>query len=79
MARPFTAPDPRDRSVNSPSCIISSRQVLGLYNQESDDRKDRVVDSVKDWFIQRMLDAGWNKAEFHGSDCVLHADVVLKK
>jgi len=79
MARPFVAPDPKDRSVNEPTCVVSSAQVLGLYNQQNQDgKKERVVDSVKDWYVQQMKDAGWHNATFHGSQCLLEAKVALQ-
>lgn len=79
MARPFVAPDPKDRSVNEPTQVVSAKQVLGLYNQEADDdKKERVVECVKSWYVQRMLKSGWSDATFHGNQCVLSADVVLK-
>lgn len=78
MARPFSAPDPKDRSVNEPSQIVSAAQVLGLYNQENrDSKKEKVVESVKDWYEQRMLQAGWEKVDFHGSQCVVTAHVSI--
>lgn len=78
MARPFQVPDPKDRSVNEPTQVISAAQVLGLYNQENpDNKKERVVDSVKDWYKSRMLTVGWNGADFHGNQCVLTANVRL--
>lgn len=79
MARPFIAPDPRDRSVNEPTFVVSSAQVIGLYNQENDERKERIVDSVKDWYKQRMLGEGWATANFHGNQCLLEAKVKLEK
>lgn len=79
MARPFVAPDPKDRSVNEPSTIISSAQILGLYNQENpSDKKERVVESVREWYEERMRVEGWDKVEFHGNQCVLQAEVQLK-
>lgn len=77
MARPFRVPDPKDRSVNNPTDLISSTQVLGLFNQENDEKKERVVESVQKWYIDRMKQVGWHKAEFHGSSCLLTADVRL--
>ncbi len=77
MARPFTAPDPRDRSVNEPTQVVSANQVLGLYNQESGDKKERIVESVKSWYQDQMSKAGWKEATFHGNQCVVRADVVL--
>ena len=79
MARPFVAPDPRDRSVNEPTQVVSAAQVIGLYNQESgSEKKERVVDSVKDWYKKRMETAGWSDVVFHGNQCVLSAEVQLK-
>ncbi len=72
MAKPHSIPDPNDRSVNSPSYIAVSYQVLGYYNAHNkDDKKERVVESVKKWYIKRALEEGWHRASFHGSDCLL--------
>ncbi len=80
MARPFVFPDPKDRSVNSPTTIISSAQVLGNYNQEHpDNKRERVTDVVKEWFQEQAKEEGWSESEFHGSDCLLVADVKLGK
>lgn len=78
MSRPFSPPDPKDRSVNAPSVVVSQAQVLGYYNQENnEDKRERVVDSVKEWYVRKMLDTGWAQADFHGSQCVLVASVQL--
>lgn len=80
MAKPHSMPDPKDRSVNSPSYIADSSQVLGYYNAHNkEDKKERVVDSVKNWYVDSALREGWSKAVFHGSDCLLEANVELKK
>lgn len=80
MARPFVAPDPKDRSINEPSAIISATQVLGLYNQENpEDKKERIVPSVKSWYEARMRKEGWDTSVFHGSQCVLTAKIELKQ
>ncbi|HEQ0128732.1 TPA: hypothetical protein VDW69_003170 [Pseudomonas aeruginosa] len=80
MARPFVAPDPGDRSPNEPTLIASSAQVLGLYNQENpDDKRVKVTEPVKEWYATEMTKLGWKTAAFHGSQCMLEADVVLKK
>ncbi|MDO8329804.1 MAG: hypothetical protein Q7T36_04965 [Fluviicoccus sp.] len=78
MARPFVAPDPKDRSVNEPTQVVNANQVLGLYNQVTGEKKERVVDSVKEWYSQHMIEAGWSDASFHGNQCVLSAEVTLK-
>lgn len=78
MARPFAMPDPKDRSVNAPTAIMSGAQVLGLYNQENpDDKKERVVPSVKTWLEQDAAREGWKKVDFSGNQAVLTADVRL--
>jgi hypothetical protein len=78
MARPYLEPDPMDRSVNEPTLIVSAAQVLGLYNQENqDDKKERVVDSVKEWYKKAMITAGWRDVVFHGNQCVLTANIRL--
>lgn len=76
MPRPFELPDPNDRSVNEPTAIMSSRQVLGYYNQQNpEEKKERVVDSVKIFIESQAKDAGWDKVEFSGSQAILTAKV----
>ena len=78
MARPFVAPDPKDRSVNEPTSVVSATQVLGLYNQDpKNEPRERVVDSVKDWYTKEMKKQGWSEAKFQGNQCVLEANVKL--
>lgn len=78
MPRPFELPDPNDRSVNEPTAIMSSRQVLGLYNQENpDDKKERVVDSVKEWLESHAKQAGWAASKFSGSQAILTANITV--
>lgn len=76
MARPRVFPDPDDRSVNNPSIIVNTDDVLGYYNQQTGDDKERVVESVKTWYTEEAkTKQGWNSAEFHGNQCVLTAKV----
>lgn len=64
--------------MNEPSYVVNSSQVLGYYNQENKkDKKERVVDSVKEWYAKAMKENGWAQADFHGSQCVLVAKVQL--
>ena len=80
MARPFIAPDPNDRSPNEPTFIASANQVAGLYNQENpDDKHAKVTEPVKQWYVTEMKRLGWSKAVFHGSQCLLEANVALVK
>lgn len=79
MSRPYLSPDPKDRSPNEPSIIISAAQILGLYNQDPNnkEKRTRVNDTVKDWYKKAMLEIGWSKVEFSGNQCFLTADVRL--
>lgn len=76
MARPRVFPDPNDRSVNNPSIIVNAEDVLGYYNQQTGDDKERVVESVQTWYKAEAKKEGWNSAEFHGNQCVLTAKVT---
>lgn len=65
-------PDPNDRSQNEPAVILSPTQVLGLYNQEnSNDKKTRIVESVKETVTQNARDAGWDEAVSIGNQILL--------
>lgn len=72
MPRKFVMPDPNDRSQNEPAVILSPAQVLGLYNQEnSNDKKARIVDSVKEAVVKSAKDAGWDEVEPIGNQMLL--------
>ena len=81
MARPFVFPDPKDRSINEPTTVANQAQVLGLFNQtqETANRRERVTEPVKEWFLKEASSLGWATAEFHGSQCVLGAKLSLEK
>lgn len=80
MPRLHQMPDPADRSPNDPTVIMSSEQVLGVYNRENpDDEKERVVESVKNWTIDYAKSRGWNNVQFSGSQAILTAKVELVK
>ena len=80
MARKVVAPVPEDRSVNAPSFIASAPQVLGLYNQaHKDDKRERVNDTVKNWYREKMYSLGWDKVTFSGNQAILEANISLKK
>lgn len=82
MARPYVFPDPKDRSPNAPTIIANATQVLGNYNQEHRDvpegTRAKVTDVVKKWFKDQALEQGWATAEFHGSECLLTANIEIK-
>ena len=76
MARPRVFPDPDDRSINNPSIIVNAEDVLGYYNQQTGDDKERVVESVKNWYKDEATQKqDWDSAEFHGNQCVLTAKI----
>lgn len=79
MARPFLFPDVNDRSVNSPSVVVSQAQVIGNYQQDVDRDQQKVTEPVREWFKAKASEAGWSSAEFHGSQCVLTAKVRVGK
>lgn len=72
MPRKFVMPDPADRSQNEPAVILSPTQVLGLYNQENTgEKKTRIVDSVKDTVENQAKLAGWDEVESIGNQMLL--------
>lgn len=75
MARPYVFPDPDDRSKNDPSYIVSSQQVLGIYNQENDDQDEmqKVTKKVQDWFLEQAAARGWDDYHFAGNQCILQS------
>lgn len=59
---------------NNPAVIVTSEQVIGLYNQYNKDGEEvqRVSGNVKDWFLKEaQSNQGWDEAKFVGSQCIL--------
>lgn len=73
MSRPYAFPDPDDRSKNDPSIIVSSKKVLGIYNQEHDSEENmqKVTPKVQEWFKEKAVNAGWDDVRFSGGQCIL--------
>ena len=73
MLRPFVFPDPDDRSKNDPSIIVTSQQVIGIYNQYNSegDEMQRVTDKVKEWFLAYSKEQGWDESTFASNQCIL--------
>ncbi|MBQ9434120.1 MAG: hypothetical protein IJU26_07895 [Synergistaceae bacterium] len=69
--RPHVFPDPKDRSKNDPAVMVSSKQVIGIYNQETGEQAQYVTDNVKTWFCNEAKAKGWDSAEFIGNQCLL--------
>lgn len=67
-------PDPNDRTKNDPATIVSSKQVIGIYNQLNKDGNEIqcITSDVKDWFVKEAIDNyGWDEAKFIGNQCIL--------
>lgn len=72
MPRKYVFPDPDDRSKNDPSIIVSSKKVLGIYNQEhEEDDMQKVTQKVQDWFKDEAIRIGWDDVRFSGGQCIL--------
>jgi hypothetical protein len=71
MPRPFTFPDPDDRSPNNPSTLVSNTQVLGLYKTGTGEKMQRVTEKVSKWFEDEAKKKGWSDAKFSGGQCFL--------
>lgn len=73
MSRPYVFPDPDDRSKNNPAVIVTSEQVIGLYNQynKDGDEVQKVSATVKEWFLTEAANQGWDESKFIGSQCIL--------
>ena len=79
MARPFVFPDPNDRSPNNPSVIVSSTQVLGIYNQSSGEKMKNVTEKVQTWFCEQAHTYMWDDAKFSGNQCILTVDLPKRQ
>ena len=73
MSRKYVLPDPDDRTRNDPAIIVSSKQVMKLYNQYNKygNKIQRVTSAVKDWFLKEVKNQGWDEATFSGNSCIL--------
>ena len=80
MPRPFKFPDPKDRTINSPTYLVSPSHLLGLYNQMAPDGKKSqiITDEIKTWFEKESRQHGWNGVAFSGNQCTLSAHLTLK-
>lgn len=81
MSRPFSFPDPDDRSKNNPKLVCDSDKVLGIYNNDVDEdqRMQKVTKKVQDWFVNEAKNQGWKLAEFAGNQCILTNTTLLEK
>ena len=80
MARLFKFPDPNDRPRNEPGALCSPDRVLAIFNQATGQEAKYVALSVKKWFTDAALAAGWvgvawfnDVADGTSAGCVLTA------
>lgn len=73
MPRPFTMPDPNDRSKNDPAVLVDSSKILGHFNQEHqrNEKATYVSESVRTWYEEKALEKGWSSVEFIGNQAML--------
>ncbi len=78
MARRQEFPDPRDRSINEPTVILSKTKVLALYNQQNpEDKAKYVSESVRRWLEKDADTRGWSHINWHENQAVLTATLAL--
>lgn len=71
MARKLYFEDPNDRSPNKHYVDVPSERVIALYNQNNDNKAQRLSESVRAWFKEEATRRGWDKAEFSDTNCRL--------
>jgi hypothetical protein len=72
-------PDPRDRSVNSPAVLVSSKEVTDYWTQQSGKFVTSDINVIRDWYTAEAMRVGWDKVEFQGGyyQCLLKANVAI--
>lgn len=73
MPRPFTMPDPNDRSKNDPAVLVDSAKILGHFNQEhrGGEKATYVSETVRRWYTDKAKESGWSSVEFVGNQAML--------
>lgn len=71
-------PDPKSCKPQDPAVLCPADRVLGLYNQGSGDKAQRIAKKVRKWFASKAIANGWAGVHFlpeiqsaHGAGCVL--------
>lgn len=72
-------PDPRDRSINTPSILVGSKEVVAYYKQETGKPITNDRNVIKDWYNEEAKEFGWYTVEFQGDSyqCLLKAHVAI--
>ena len=73
QGRPFEFAVPEDMSINKPSTLVESHEIIGLYNQahSPNNHAKKVSESVKTWFDSEAKTLGWETIDFVDSRAIL--------
>ena len=84
MSKDVIFPFPEDRTINDPAVLLSTKEVLAVYNrylaicnQHGDQLVDRVTEHVQQYIVELADDKGWKSVEFIGAgQCLLKSGIV---
>lgn len=76
--RKLKFPTPASCKLKHGAAFCTAERVIGLYNQENGEKRQRITDSIKQWFAAEAMGHGWAGGHFipevqsgHGAGCVL--------
>ena len=76
--RKLKFPTPASCKLKHGAVLCTAERVIGLYNQENDEERQRITDSIKKWFTAEAEKHGWAGGHFlpevqsgHGAGCIL--------
>lgn len=57
-------PEPTEHKTEATAFLCLAERILALYNKQESKIQQRLTCTVKDWFKDTALKAGWNEVEF---------------
>ena len=75
MATEFPTAD--DRTRNDPCVLLTTRQILRIYNKATRKRKAVVDDEVQSWVMNKASECNWYSAKFYGGQCLLSSKIFI--
>jgi len=76
--RKFKFPTPATCKLRDGAVFCTAERIVALYNQEKEETRQRITDSIKSWFSSEAREHGWAGGYFlpevqsgHGAGCVL--------
>ncbi|MEH6672384.1 hypothetical protein [Halopseudomonas sp.] len=57
-------PEPAEPTTEATAFLCSAERILSIYNKQKSKTQQRLTCTVKDWFKDTALKAGWNEVEF---------------